>query len=611
MMPAATTGSTLDTVPRIFRGTASNAEPTQPPTRLTARPVAGDSAAFLAFIRASSGDYFAWLGHVRAAAGCTRPVRLAVHPTDPATGRRLPVDLTAVPDGVIYKACGNRRAAVCPACAEVYRRDAFQLIRAGLVGGKGVPDTVTGHDAVFATFTAPSFGTVHTRVVKRHTCGSRRRCDCRAEPCHARRHPTGLCEHGQAAVCWVRHEEADPKLGRPLCLDCYDHDHQVVWNHWAGELWRRTKQAIERHLAQLAWRRGISPVLITTASGNLREVPPVRVSHGKAAEFQTRGAVHFHALIRLDGVDPTDPNAIVAPPAAITGHDLQAAIEHAAATVTFHTPDHPDRPGGWSTGWGEQVDIKHITLTADGEVTDTMAAGYLAKYATKSTEATGHRSARLDAETVDGYADPAGDHTARLLDACWRLGRATHTPVPLADRPRPTRPATRLRSPWACPGCGGTTRLAECPHCAAPTGPAAVDTYVSTSTMDNPYAGLRRWAHMLGFGGHFLTKARRYSVTFALLREARVLFRRSDADNDGHGHDEDQDAAVRAADHPDQSTRLIVGTLTFAGAGWHTPGDALLANTAAALARERRQAGRDELHHEIGTALHRTTTAAA
>jgi hypothetical protein len=33
--------------------------------------------------------------------------------------------------------------------------------------------------------------------------------------------------------------------------------------------------------------------------------------------------------------------------------------------------------------------------------------------------------------------------------------------------------------------------------------------------------GLRRWAHMLGFGGHWTTKSRRYSVTFAALRAAR------------------------------------------------------------------------------------------
>ncbi|WP_420865685.1 replication initiator [Actinopolymorpha cephalotaxi] len=34
-----------------------------------------------------------------------------------------------MPDGVIYKACGNRRASVCPSCAEMYRADAYQTRR--------------------------------------------------------------------------------------------------------------------------------------------------------------------------------------------------------------------------------------------------------------------------------------------------------------------------------------------------------------------------------------------------------------------------------------------------------------------------------------------------
>jgi hypothetical protein len=40
------------------------------------------------------------------------------------------------------------------------------------------------------------------------------------------------------------------------------------------------------------------------------------------------------------------------------------------------------------------------------------------------------------------------------------------------------------------------------------------------------YSSLRRWAHMPGFGGHFLTKARRYSVTLTALRQARITYRR-------------------------------------------------------------------------------------
>ena len=38
---------------------------------------------------------------------------------------------------------------------------------------------------------------------------------------------------------------------------------------------------------------------------------------------------------------------------------------------------------------------------------------------------------------------------------------------------------------------------------------------------------LRHWAHMLGYGGHPLTKSRRYSVTFGHIRGARTDHRRA------------------------------------------------------------------------------------
>jgi hypothetical protein len=102
---------------------------------------------------------------------------------------------------------------------------------------------------------------------------------------------------------------------------------------------------------------------------------------------------------------------------------------------------------------------------------------------------------------------------------------------------------------------------------------------------------------MLGFGGRFLTKARRYSVTFQVLRDTRVSFRRHEDQADEHT------GTLRAVDHLDDDTTLIVGTLTFAGIGWHTTGDALLANTAAALARERRTTGREELPTTLADTL--------
>jgi hypothetical protein len=69
---------------------------------------------------------------------------------------------------------------------------------------------------------------------------------------------------------------------------------------------------------------------------------------------------------------------------------------------------------------------------------------------------------------------------------------------------------------------------------------------------------LRAWAHMLGFRGHFLTKGRRYSVTFGELRSARARFRTKLA------------LFARAlAGEPvfDPASTLVVGGFSFAGVG--------------------------------------------
>lgn len=160
--------------------------------------------------RAGKG-YDAWLNHIWPAAACVHPIRLhgQIRHVDPATGEVIRTAATAtMPDEVIYKPCGNRRDRACPGCADTYRRDAFQLIRAGLTGGKGVPATVATHPAVFATFTAPSFGPVHTRIVRTCTCTAKTTCRCKAEPCHPRR-DVATCSHGRTIACWRRHAPDD------------------------------------------------------------------------------------------------------------------------------------------------------------------------------------------------------------------------------------------------------------------------------------------------------------------------------------------------------------------------------------------------------------------
>lgn len=579
--------------------------------------------------RAGHG-YQSWLDHISAASGCTRPVRLSGNFYDfTKTGDRATLDgvgsTGTMPDGVVYKACGNRRESLCPACAKVYQQDAYQVVRSGIVGGKGIPETVASHVSVFATFTAPSFGAVHARRVPKHTCTNRRRCDCRSDPCR----PWGdkLCKHGKPQSCQARHENGDAERGKPICLDCYDHIHHVVWNRFAGQLWRRTLQAIGRELGKIAKARGVARVVVgEDAKGRAITVAPVRVSCGKAAEFQLRGAVHFHALIRLDGIDGDNPDAIIPAPACLTADDLDTAIRKAVSSISFRTPPHQDKPEGWLIGWGDPdkgLDIRPVTLSGNGEVTDSMVAGYLAKYAVKSTEVTGHRSTQITDENILAWGCAGGTHTERLIAACWWIGRPTPQKRAPGSKLGP-RKVPGIGSVWKCSTCGKKTALDYCEGCRPgnpPLWPADTGSDVQADN-DRPdvqlrprwlgelsvtkeaapfpapndpsdlYPGLRRWAHMLGFGGHFLTKSRRYSVTFKVLRDTRVVFRRAA---------EAPPSTVDPAEVDEEATVLVISTLRFAGVGWQTSADAMLANTSAAMAREHRQMVRAENAHRDDT----------
>ena len=233
------TGSMLALAPGTQTGPGTGANTGPRPGRKSSYQYAADSA----LTRAGDG-YFTWLDHIWHAAACTRPIRLRgqVKHIDPGTGELLrTVTTDTMPDRVMYKPCGNRRATTCPGCAETYRRDAYHLIRAGLAGGKGITPAIAAHPAVFHTLTAPTFGTVHTRPVRQHTSTDPTRCTCQPQPCHARR-DLADCPPGRPAYCFTRHHRDDTRLGQPLCPDCYDYNAHVVWNNNAGELWRRTKQ---------------------------------------------------------------------------------------------------------------------------------------------------------------------------------------------------------------------------------------------------------------------------------------------------------------------------------------------------------------------------------
>jgi len=462
--------------------------------------------------RAGHG-YDRWAELVAQAGYCHHPIRLAgrVEQADRATGEiRQVYDSEREPDGVLLKACGTRRESKCASCAAVYRADAYQLLAAGLKGGRGIPETVAEHPRLFVTFTAPSFGRVHSRKAQGRL----------VLPCHPYRQ-SARCPHGRRDGCWHRHDADDPRLGEPLCAACYDSQAQVLWNALAPELWRRTTIALHRALARE----------VGVDEAGLRRL--VRISYAKVAEFQKRGALHFHAVIRLDAsTDCRCPGCLTPPPQPFTASLLEEALKQAVPAVWVPCPPLDDGGPSRYARWGDQLDVHNITRP-DGEAGELSAehvAGYIAKYATKATESFGSGlDRRLSADDLDRL-DGLPAHVAELVRAAWELGG------------RPELKGLRLRA----------------------------------------------WAHMLGFGGHWSTKSRRYSTTFTVLRRARVAFAKRRRARDGvpldaWGRPEDDQAVI------------VIASWTFVGSGYETEGERWLALSAAARAREERRVAREEL----------------
>ncbi|MGQ5656696.1 replication initiator protein RepSA [Streptomyces sp. EKR5.2] len=374
---------------------------------------------------ASADDYHRWEEQIRRTGGCADPIHLTgwtLH-KDKATGETLHHYSTEnEPGGRLRIACGNRRASRCPACAFTYAGDTYHLIRAGLAGDdrRDIPATVRDHPRVFTTLTAPSFGPVHNRPDR------------------------GVCR------CGTRHTADDPALGTALDPATYDYAGAVLFNNHAGQLWQRFTNRLRRELAA---RAGLT-------QRELKE--RARLSYGKVAEFQKRGAVHFHAVIRIDG--PEGPGT--PPPTWATVDLLTDAIRAAAvhAYTSVSVPAACDQPAR-TFRWGTQLDVRPVKAFGDGsDITEQAVAAYVAKYATKAAETTGTLDRRIgELAELDRHQVP--NHARHLIKACKELD--------------PVYPDRRL---WA-------------------------------------------WAHMLGFRGHFSTKSRRYSTTLGTLREERADYR--------------------------------------------------------------------------------------
>jgi hypothetical protein len=87
------------------------------------------------------------------------------------------------------------------------------------------------------------------------------------------------------------------------------------------------------------------------------------VSFAKVAEFQRRGIVHFHALIRLDGPGDNYPT----PAASVAVDQLRDAIATAAAEVKLITDQYEYDGPVWQLRFGDQLEIRPVHGTANRE----------------------------------------------------------------------------------------------------------------------------------------------------------------------------------------------------------------------------------------------------
>jgi hypothetical protein len=320
-----------------------------------------------------------------------------------------------------------------------------------------------------------------------------------------------------------------------MCPDCYDYTGHVLFNACGPDLWRRFVIYLPRQLARLA---GIT-------QKDLRA--QVKIRFVKVAEYQARGIVHYHAIIRLDapGQDYQSPAA------RYTAALLSEAIRRAAAAVSIDTAAHLTRLNLKAAGtddttavpvvgpdltrilrFGTQVDVRTVRagigLPGTGsELSAQAVANYIAKYATKTISAPG-----LPVRPVNGTGAIAAlrcaVHYKRLISLCWELGK----------------------------------------H------PAAAQ------------LGFNQWTHMLGYRGHFLTKSQRYSTTFTRLRRDRISYRRAQRHPDGEKDPWGRDL--------DEHTVLVISAWHYAGTGHATTAEHQLALAAAARAREHDRIAREE-----------------
>jgi hypothetical protein len=259
----------------------------------------------------------AWeLAHAQRVGFCERPIFLV--------GRNA----AGAPQRFVAVRCKARQAAKCVPCALAHQLDARRLMRLGFVEARRSLSDVRWW---WLTLTPPGIELTGSPV---HGVRPTRRgqatiyLPCSPRPCFA-------C--GRPIVCRKRHAPGDPLVGAPFRghEDCFRYWAVVRWNANVPALWNETMASIRRALRGRPWT----------------------LQNAKVVQWQGRGLVHVHAVLR------TTASARV--------------VREAAAAA---------RVQGW--GWGPQMTLER--LAPAGSETAPRAAraisrriDYLCRYATR------------------------------------------------------------------------------------------------------------------------------------------------------------------------------------------------------------------------------------
>lgn len=392
---------------------------------------------------------------------CWHPIIIAPEDVVKFFGGQIPPNYT----GTYAIRCGSRLAEVCLPCSIIYGIDANRLVKKGLEGdGEYVPISVSENLRLFFTVTLESFGQVHHVVERKGHAGQ----------CHPGKKE--FCrKHGFQISCNKIHTKDDPEVGSPMCPDCYQLEDAVLANATVGELWNRfIDHELLRELAKIL---KVDRELLADF---------LHIESVKTSEMQSRGAIHFHGFIRLDGPRPKartnkkqskkatklGKNDSVEkiyntqgshPLIKVTDVQLVKAFERAAKKTVIHKKfklsKNDPTPIEKDFRFGKQLDV--VVVTAKNSK---MFAAYVAKYATKSaTDVLGF------ARTFHSLAQ-----IKALSDAAWWPKLLAQTAWELGENPRYKKLKLQLH------------------------------------------------ANTFGFRGHFLSKSRQWSVSFVRLKQIRI-----------------------------------------------------------------------------------------